>query len=424
MTKPLRSVVAVLSTLTLVAAACSGGGSAETTTTSVAQASTTTSTASTTTTTVATTTTTAATTTVATFPSYVVAINLPDAESALRSTVGEFYNWVGNRNLDPPPVPEGLLDHAAGALVEGDVSLTGTTHVGDVAEGWRVAVVMIGDDVVLAADDGSGWAVVGAHLAGFGLDPWFGEPVRHILVIGTDARPGESQQLFRADSIHVLSSNAAAGGGSVIGFPRDSYVEASYGFDKYTHVNVEEGSEAMVRIAADITGLPVEGFLITGFLNFERMVNDFGGVMVNVPFGMADKKSKAYLSAGLQRLWGANALAFTRNRSIRGSDFTRSLHQGILILGALDGVLERDITRLPELLKVLYDYTWTDLPLADLVTVAASAFYVDPDAVRNVVLEGSIQLIDRRSVVVLDDEVNNPIFEDAADGMLESTTEE
>ena len=60
-----------------------------------------------------------------------------------------------------------------------------------------------------------------------------------------------------------------------------------------------------------------------------------GGVDVEVPFAMAEPKSDAFLSAGLQTLFGTDALAFSRNRTIPGGDFTRSFHHGLVVLGAL-----------------------------------------------------------------------------------------
>jgi LCP family protein required for cell wall assembly len=259
---------------------------------------------------------------------------------------------------------------------------------------------------------------VGAKLTSLSLEAWYGEPIRYVLIIGTDARPGYIERVFRGDSLHVLSSNIGEGGGGVTGIPRDAYVETPYGFmDKLSSVNARASSEAVVDIVRDLSGLRVEGYLVTGFDSFTRLVNDFGGVVVNVPFGMADPKSQAFLSAGEQVLWGANALAFSRNRSIWGSDFTRSYHQGLVMLGALAKVQAADMLQLPVLLELLCRYTWTDLTAGDLLTLAAGAFEIDPARVANLVLPGTIQMIAGASVVVLDPEAEE-IYRDLDDGIL------
>ncbi len=398
--------------VSVVLAACSS--SAAPTTTTIAP---TTTTAATTTT--APTTTTASTTTT-TRPRVAIAVAI-EGDAEAETAVEALYAWIGDRTLATPTTPFGLLEHIEAVLPESDMALSGTLHASDVS-GGRVGVVTIDDDVVLLADEGSGWQVVGARLTRFGLVPWYGPPVRHVLVLGTDARPGEGQRLYRADSIHIVSSNVAEHAGSIVGVPRDTLVTTSYGSDKYTHVNAtsERHTDEMVDIARDLSGLPVEGYFITGFVGFTGLVNDFGGVVVNVPFAMNDDLAQAYLSAGLQRLFGADALGFSRVRHITGGDFTRSFHQGVVMLAALNSVLERDITALPRLVQILLARTWTDLGPGEVLTLAAGAFEVDPATVDNIVLPGEPAIVTGgAAVVLLDEAATAAIFADIADGVID-----
>jgi LCP family protein required for cell wall assembly len=345
-----------------------------------------------------------------------------DGDPATRPALATFYGWIGDRTLAEPDIPSGLLD-AVGAL-EPDRHLTveATLVTAELEkELGRVAVATADGDIVLLADDGTGWKVVGAYLPRFDLDPWYGESVRHVLVVGTDARPGQSQELFRADSIHILSSNLPEGRGAVLGFPRDAYVQASYGMDKFTHVNAlsDRHTEEMVDIAAELSSLPIDGYLLTGFLGFIRLVNDFGGVVVDVPYRMNDWRAEANLFAGTQRLWGEAALAFSRIRSIPGGDFTRSGHQGVVVLAALGEIAGGDITRLPELLSILTRHTWTNLSPGDLLTLAATGFIVDPSTVENKVLPGTVTTRGGASVVVLDEVRSEEMYRDLDDGFFD-----
>jgi LCP family protein required for cell wall assembly len=403
---PVRRLVVIGMIVAITSTACSGEEAGPTTTT-------TSSTPTTTTTTVS--------TTVPPSTSTIVYADLevliPGSEDAQRA-VSELYGWIGDPTRPAPDVPEGLAEHAADAVVEGSATLDGTLYSAEIGDRGQVGVVTIGDDVVLLVDEGDGWTVVGADLPRFALAPWLGAPQRHVLIIGTDARPGQDQQNFRADSIHVLSSNVAEGGGGILGFPRDTYVEASYGFDKFTHVNVYGGQEEMVEVTAEMSGLPVEGYIVTGFLNFQRLVNDFGGVYVDVPFAFNDWRAEAFISAGYQLLWGDKALGFSRSRRLAGGDFTRSYHQGVVIAAALSAARERaDITGLPDFLALLDTYTWTDLELSELLTLAAGAFYIDPELVGNQVLPGTVTTRGGASVVVLTDGAED-LFRDLDDGML------
>ena len=117
---------------------------------------------------------------------------------------------------------EGLAAFLAEATVADDLELTGEFATASLADGTEVAVVTAGEDVLLIADEGDGWRIVGAKLASLGLEAWYGEPVRFVMVIGTDARPGYIERVFRADSIHLLTSNIGEASGAMVGFPRDS----------------------------------------------------------------------------------------------------------------------------------------------------------------------------------------------------------
>ncbi len=427
-----RRLPVIIIAFALLSAACSSEA-APTTTVAVATTTTTTQPPTTTTTTEP------PTTTTFTIPYAALDVSIEEDESA-GLVVQSLYAWFGDRTLPTPNVPQGLLDHLARAHADGHGSFTGEIFSEEIDEMGTAAVAVINDqDIMLLVDDleaegeeDSGWRLVGAWFAQYDIDPWFGDPLRYVFVIGTDARPGEDQQHFRADSLHVLTSNIVERSGGVLGFPRDTYVQASYGGDKFTNVNAlvwtlsdntTPGQDEMIDLAAEMSGLPLEGYVITGFLNFQRLVDAFGGVDVDVPYGMAEFKSQAYLSAGLQTLFGLDALAFSRNRTIPGGDFSRQFHGGLVILAALDGVLERNITVLPALLGTLMQFTWTDLSLEDLLTVAAGGFLLDADLVGNDVLPGVVATRGGASIVDLTEGAED-MFRDMDDGSLSKREDE
>jgi LCP family protein required for cell wall assembly len=410
-------LTSLLVAITLVAGACSGDDAGTTTT-----AAPTTSTSPTT----SISPTTEPPTTTTTEPPAEVVVSLDEAPEEAVEALQAFYGWLVDRRRPEPDVPDGLLAHLAEARETGDLLLQGEWSAAELPERDDIGVAAFGEDVVLLVGDHAGWRIVGAKPARVGLGPWYGESVRHILVLGTDARPGTSEQEARADSIHILSSAITERTGAIVGFPRDSYVETPEGyadspeghFLKFTHANVWFGPDGMVQIAEEVSGLDIDGYLITGFLGFERLVDAFAGIPVDVPFGMADPKAKAYLSAGLQILWSADALAFSRNRNIPDGDFRRSLDQGLVIDGALGKVQEEfGLLDLPALLAMLLEFTWTDLDAEALLTVAAGAFELDHETIPNIVLSGFPTSRGGQFVVLLDDEVAD-IFADLEDGML------
>ena len=416
----MRRTLASLVALALLGGACSGG-SADTTTT---VAATTTSVIATTTitTTPTTVTTVPPTTTTQTVPT--VAIDYVDTGRGLMDGTDAFYQWLADPTSAIPPVmPPMLLAALIGHRLDGDLVATARSSIARAPELGRIAVVEVDDDSLIFVQDGlegeeGPWRIVGGDIGRFDTGPVFGEPVRMVMIIGTDARPGYIEPAFRADSLHLLTASTDARAGAVVGFPRDTYVVASYGTDKITNVNALAGTDELVDILREMTGLPIEGYILTGFDSFTKLVDRFGGVFVDVPFAMNEPKAQAYLSAGPQTLDGADALGFSRNRTLNGGDFTRSFHQGVVILGAMQGALDRGLLELPGMVRILSNTTFTDLSLEDLVTLAATAFAIDPDAVENIVLQGIVTTRAGASVVVLNEADADAVFEDLADGVL------
>ncbi len=383
-----------------------------------------------------------------------------DGVDEVAEVVSSLYTWLADREARMPDLPEGLATHLEPRIPTEEGPLSGAFFFEQVGDMGKAGVAVVeDDDVILLVDEGRGWRVVGAWFARYGFAPWFGDPIRHVFVIGTDAREWQDPVRFRGDSLHLISSNTAVGGGGILVFPRDSWVETPYGMDKFTHVNaiiwtrsddqlerdlkalsndsdfrdtaaalstggMKErlrsgpiGGEVTVEVAEQITGIPIEGYILTGFRDFQLLLNDYGSVMVNVPFAMADRSSGAYFAAGVQEMWGRFALAFSRNRHLRGGDFTRSLHQGLVILARLRGVFGSEFSTLPLLTSALVKHTWTDLSLEQLLTLGAGAFLLDPTKIGNEVLPGRVATRSGASVVLLSSS-SEELFRDMDDGVL------
>ncbi len=352
------------------------------------------------------------------------------ADGAMAAAIAAVYTAALNPEQDAEGVPAGLLSQfKERAPQPGPVTIAGSVTTGRILD-TDIAVFTSGHDVVLLAgapgvDSGSatGWEVAGAKLASLDEPAWYGNAPRLVLVLGSDARPGQKVTGFRADSVHVVASVPATGEGSVVGIPRDSWVEASYGRQaKLTNTMASRGPEVVLETVRLLTGLELEGYLVTGFQGFEGLIDAFGGFSITVPYGMADPKSNAYFNAGVQQFDGADALAFSRNRTDtpRG-DFGRQLNHGLVMLAMLPEVQERGVAQLPQLLEILTRFVITDLDASDLLAIAASSFELDPEKVSNVVAPGRAgSTSGGASVVFLGDEAFE-LFDDVADGVVDGT---
>lgn len=229
-----------------------------------------------------------------------------------------------------------------------------------------------------------------------------------VLVVGSDARPGEDLRRTRADSIHLLAVDPATRAGTILGFPRDSFVEIpGHGRGKINTALVLGGPPLLAETVRQVSGLPVEYYVLTGFTGLSSMVDDLGGVDVHVDRRMADRNSGAYFERGWHHFDGREALAYTRNRSdVPNGDFSRSENQGRLILAALAKARAEvgDREGLRRWLDVLSRHAELDVPASDLEPLATLGRTLDPSRLFNVVAPGRVGKAGRQSVVYLTDD--------------------
>ncbi len=343
-------------------------------------------------------------------------IAIDGAPAGLAGVVESFYSFATGQSSEPPSAASAVLD----VLPKSPASTpaTGKASMG-VFKGSSLATVQMQDDVFLMVDDGEGWRVAGGHWPSLSVSPYYGPSPRLVAVVGSDARPGEDVDRTRADSIHFVGLDGQ-GGGAVVGLPRDSYVPIpGFGNNKITSSLALGGPDTMQEAFKDLTGLPLEGYLLTGFEGFDQLIDSvLGGVEVIVPFAINDKAAKATLEAGLQILNGFDALAFARARkTVPGGDLARSFHQGEILVGAAKGAQALGFEAIPRLLTDSEQWLITDLDAENLLTLSAAVISADLDQVPNLVVPGRLGTAGSASVVFLTDEATQ-IFGDLADGSL------
>jgi len=284
----------------------------------------------------------------------------------------------------------------------------------------QVAVVVVGSDTFLAVEDAAGWRVVGGEWPSLDIEAYFGEGPRHLAVVGSDARPGQDVASSRADSIHFVALDGR-GSGAIVGLPSDSFVPLpGRGRSKITNALSIGGPEMLMGAFEDLTGLPFEGYVMTGFAGFETMLGEvLGGVSVEVPFAINDRWAHVSLGAGLQMLDGAQALGFARARkTVAGGDFARSEHQGMLLIAAAGVVKSAGLLAIPELMELSEPHLVTDLDPEQLLTFSAMAASADLEEIDNLVAPGSPGSAGGASVVFLHDSAAE-LWTDLADATLE-----
>jgi LCP family protein required for cell wall assembly len=227
-----------------------------------------------------------------------------------------------------------------------------------------------------------------------------------ILVLGSDARPGQNVERQRADSIHILGVNARAHRATLLGFPRDSWVPIpGFGTNKINTAMADGGPRLLIRTIENLTGIRIDFWMLTNFSGLTSMVNGVGGLTVDVPFRMHDKYSGAFFKPGRHHFNGKNALAFSRDRhDFLNGDITRSKNQGRILLAALSALQKRfakDPAAVLEWIATDYRFLRTDLDVQTLVDLGLTATRVPLGHVTNLVVPATSGVVGAADVVFI-----------------------
>ena len=320
---------------------------------------------------------------------------------------------AGTATSGPQVITSSPDEHAA-AEVAGDVFVDPAPFGGGGAEPPA--------SKALAAPNGKPWAAA----MPFTTDQSVPDKLVFILAAGSDARPGEDLLATRADSIHLLCVNPATGQGTLLGFPRDSWVEIpGHGRGKINNALALGGPDLLAATVRRLTGLPVDYYVITGFRGLMSMVDELGGVDVLVDRRMNDRNSGARFQRGWHHMNGGQALAFSRNRTdVAEGDLSRSENQGVVMLSALAKMRAEvaDDGGVARWFGVMLKHVKLNMPVTRLPALGALARRLDPARVKNVVAPGRLGFTARQSVVFLTTEAAR-IFEDLrADAVIGTAT--
>jgi LCP family protein required for cell wall assembly len=207
----------------------------------------------------------------------------------------------------------------------------------------------------------------------------------YMLLIGSDLRPGVGGA--RGDALHLVGVNPSQNSASMIDIPRDT----CFNGNKINAANGSGGPRGQADAISALTGgTPISYVVEVDFAGFTNIIDGMGGITVDVPTAMNDRYSGAVFSPGPTHMTGTQALAFSRDRhDFPNSDLTRTVNQGVLLLGALRTMQTAADHAAGEfkLLALFGRHARLDgLGLKDLYRLGRIAHRLDPAAVKNVVL--------------------------------------
>ena len=162
------------------------------------------------------------------------------------------------------------------------------------------------------------------------------------LVIGTDRRKGFQAELTgRSDTLILVRADPVNQSLSLLSFPRDLIVTVKCPGhpdvrERINYAYSECGASGSIETVRALTGLPINYYVTVNFRGFMDLVNNLGGVWIDVDHRyLCDPSncpgvSKINLWPGYQRVNATNALAYVRYRHF-DSDIYRNARQQLFL---------------------------------------------------------------------------------------------
>jgi LCP family protein required for cell wall assembly len=219
--------------------------------------------------------------------------------------------------------------------------------------------------------------------------PWDGMTQVTLLLIGVDDQDWEATNgPSRADTLILATIDPQGKTAGMLSIPRDLWVNIpGYGYNKINQAywlgeinqEPEGGAGLAMDTVEDLFGIQVPYFALIDFNSFIRVVDEIGGVKIDIPEKIRvdtyhDRKTHI-LQPGVQTLPGEIALAYVRNRETVGSDFDRAKRQQQVIMGIQERLIGFDmlpnlIDKAPILYKEITSGVKTNLTLQQAVQMA------------------------------------------------------
>lgn len=214
------------------------------------------------------------------------------------------------------------------------------------------------------------------------------------LLLGTDYSEKRAGEGVRSDSIMVFTINPSNQRSNIelnmVSIPRDTLVTASCtggSYDKITNTtnsgyainqDIDEGIACTKEAVENLLNIPIDYYLATGFDGVINLIDSVDGITVDVPYdfceqneldqgGSEDSQSCGegayYFKEGLQKLSGAEALSYARQRHA-SSDYERGIRQQQVIIATAEKLISNPTKYMNSFISVFNNDLQTNLDIS------------------------------------------------------------
>jgi LCP family protein required for cell wall assembly len=190
----------------------------------------------------------------------------------------------------------------------------------------------------------------------------------NILLLGADRRPWDQQ--FRTDTIMLVTLNPELGRVNITSFPRDLYIPIpGFGTGRINTAWTYGGYPLLKQTFEHNFGIKIDYFALVEFSSFKKVIDDLGGLTVNVGEMVSDYRSGYWVTipAGVTVMDADTVLWYVRTRKTT-NDIARNRRQQEVLQAIFEKLISMDaLRRAPEFYEKYSGSLRTDLTLLDVL---------------------------------------------------------
>jgi|Wag4MinimDraft_11_1082651.scaffolds.fasta_scaffold01926_3 LCP family protein required for cell wall assembly len=229
----------------------------------------------------------------------------------------------------------------------------------------------------------------------------------NILVLGVDETSPTDPK--RSDTMILLSYNPKTNKAYILSIPRDTMIKLDkYGTQKINAAYPIGGPQLAMDTVSQLIGEPVDYYVKIGYEGFKQLVDDLGGVEMNVPVDMNYDDYAGnlhiHLKKGVQLLDGEKALQLVRFRhGYAEQDLERVKVQREFLLAMFEKAKNPSTSlKIHRILKTINQYVETNIPPVTMLKYADYILKLDKENIKTATLPGTPQYVNGIAYYITD----------------------
>lgn len=218
-----------------------------------------------------------------------------------------------------------------------------------------------------------------------------------VLLIGVGGRPGQGGH---SQSLTVASFDPTARSIGLLSIPSSLWVSIpGFGSTRISEAYADGGPRLALLVVESVVHVPIPYYAVLGSDGFTQLVDELGGIMVNVPVNMNNRTyalnrqdfPSTRILKGLQRMDGATALDYIRMRQPDAAgDVGMMLRQQQVLLALKQQALQpQTFFQIPSIVNSMGSSIATNFPYDSVQPLAHALLSVPHSRVQQAILDAA-----------------------------------